>query len=148
MWREGLQASLLLGLMEVMSRKVRSNRNVQVMSENHPLLAANTHAKGEIMRKKNLASLALALPLALSLAVTPDFAEARSKKDNIAIGIGLGLLGGALMSRGDPAATIGGAIAGGVIGGVTSKDRRERQREWRHDYRRHDRDYRGHRPRY
>lgn len=102
------------------------------------------------MNIKQIGRMALAIPLALSMAFTPELAEARSKKDNIAIGIGLGLIGGALMSRGDPAAAVGGAVAGGLIGGVVSKDRRDR-REWRHDYRRHDwdrRDHRGYRPRY
>ncbi|MCC2978283.1 hypothetical protein LK533_16660 [Sphingomonas sp. PL-96] len=47
------------------------------------------------------------------------------KTRNTIIGAGLGLLGGALLSGGDPWASAAGAAAGGAIGNVTSKDRRQ-----------------------
>lgn len=72
----------------------------------------------------------MALALALSL-MAPGIAEAGKKERAIALGVGIGMLGGALASNGDPRAVLGGAVAGGLIGGVAHKDRRD----WRHDRR-------------
>lgn len=96
--------------------------------------------------KKSLATPALAIALALSL-LAPGVAEAGKKERAIALGIGIGMLGGALASNGDPRAVLGGAVAGGLIGSVADKDRRDRRedrRSWRNDRRwddryRHDR---------
>jgi hypothetical protein len=88
------------------------------------------------MRK--ITGLVLSLPVAFALALPPDIADARNRKDRVAIGIGVGLLGGALASRGDAGAMIGGAIGGGVIGSAYSRHRdRERYREWRRESRDH-----------
>jgi hypothetical protein len=80
-------------------------------------------------------ALALSLPLAVALVLPPDAADAR-RRDKVAAGIGIGLIGGAIASRGDPGAMIGGAIAGGIVGKIAS-DRDRRHREWRRDYRNH-----------
>jgi hypothetical protein len=89
---------------------------------------------------------ALATALALSL-MAPGVAEAGKKERAIALGIGIGMLGGALASNGDPRAVIGGAVAGGLIGGVAHGDRREwreDRRTWRDDRRWEHRRPRGH----
>lgn len=91
------------------------------------------------------------MSLVLSL-MLPGMAHAGKKERAIALGIGIGMLGGALASNGDPRAVIGGAVAGGLIGSVAQqRDRREwrddrrswrEDRRWRHDHRRDHRDWR------
>lgn len=81
--------------------------------------------------KPMCAGLALSLLIAAPNAVSAQRYEARKehkaeKRKNSLIGIGIGLLGGAIISGGDPWATLGGAAAGGVIGNVTTKDKRDR----------------------
>lgn len=96
---------------------------------------------------------AVSLGLALSLAVTlPPTVQAQDrqtqreyrneKRKNSLLGAGLGLLGGAILSGGDPWATIGGAAAGGLVGNVATKDKRrdywrdrrdDRRDRWRGD---------------
>ncbi|HEX7854417.1 MAG TPA: hypothetical protein VF503_12050 [Sphingobium sp.] len=63
-------------------------------------------------------------------AIKAEQEHKKDKKKNTLLGMGLGLLGGAIMSGGDPWATIGGAAAGGVIGNVATKDKRN-DRDWR-----------------
>ncbi|NLR99930.1 hypothetical protein HGP17_24165 [Rhizobium sp. P38BS-XIX] len=85
--------------------------------------------------KKSLAHRALVVALALSV-MAPGIAHAGKKERAIALGVGIGILGGALASRGDPRAVLGGAVAGGLIGAVAEKDRRDRRddrRSWRDD---------------
>lgn len=99
--------------------------------------------------------IALAAPLALVLALPAQSAMAdRKDRKELAIGLGIGLLGAAIASNGDPGAMIGGAIVGGAIGHEIGRDkdrrkyrewRRDRQNDWRH--RRDDRRDR-HRDRY
>lgn len=78
---------------------------------------------------------------AVGLVLTPMAADAQSRHDrndrreqsrgNVALGIGLGLVGGALLSNGDPWATIAGAAAGGVIAkAATDDDRNRRPEHW------------------
>ncbi len=91
--------------------------------------------------KKSFGMPSLAIALVLSVTV-PGIAEAGKKERAIALGVGIGMLGGALASNGDPRAVLGGAVAGGLIGSVADRDRREwRQdrRSWRDDRRRDDR---------
>jgi hypothetical protein len=92
----------------------------------------------------------LALALVLSM-MAPEMAHAGKKERAIALGIGIGMLGGALASNGDPRAVIGGAVAGGLIGGVAQDDRRrwhDDRRSWRDDRRRwHDGRWDDRRPR-
>ncbi|HEX7871423.1 MAG TPA: hypothetical protein VF475_00835 [Sphingobium sp.] len=101
-------------------------------------------------------SIGAGLALAMLIA-SPQIAQAQhhepqkeyrdSKRKNTIIGVGLGLLGGALLSGGDPWATIGGAAAGGVIGNATTKDKRpnwdDRRDRGRRDDRRNRWDDRG-----
>lgn len=87
--------------------------------------------------------------MALCMLVTvPEIADARNyesrrehreeKRKNTAIGVGLGMLGGAILSGGDPWATVAGAAAGGAIGNVATGDRdRGRDRRYRYQYRRY-----------
>jgi hypothetical protein len=73
------------------------------------------------------------------IAATPDAAIA-GKRSDTALGVGLGALGGALLSNGDPWGAIGGAVAGGMIGNLASKDRHDRwdrRDRWRRDRDRH-----------
>ncbi len=76
------------------------------------------------------------LAVFLSLISVPELAHAGKKERNIALGIGLGLLGGAIASQGDPGALIGGAVAGGLIGGALTHDNRRSWRDDRRDWRR------------
>jgi hypothetical protein len=81
--------------------------------------------------------------IALSLLIAaPGAAEAGKKERAIALGVGIGMLGGALASNGDPRAVLGGAVAGGLIGSVAERDRRDRRehrRSWRDERRWDDR---------
>lgn len=61
-----------------------------------------------------------------------------NKTRNTLLGVGLGMLGGAILSKGDPWATVAGAAAGGAIGNVASKDN-DRDRKGK-DWDRRDRD--------
>lgn len=72
------------------------------------------------------------------LAATPQLVSARDRNNNAMIGAAVGLLGGALLSNGDPWATVAGAAAGGAIGHLSSNDRRDNDR--RHSNRSHQRD--------
>jgi hypothetical protein len=84
---------------------------------------------------RKLGGLAVSLALVLSM-MAPGMAQAGKKERAIALGVGIGMLGGALASNGDPRAVLGGAVAGGLIGGVAHRDRRERRddhRSWRED---------------
>lgn len=100
--------------------------------------------------RTSLGTPALAIALAFA-AMTPGVAEAGKKERAIALGVGIGMLGGALASKGDPRAILGGAVAGGLIGSVAEKDRRDRRedrRSWRDDRRWDERRGEGRRPVY
>ncbi len=49
-------------------------------------------------------------------------ALAGPKTDNTILGAGLGAVAGAVLSQGDPLATIGGAAAGGLLGNVLTSN--------------------------
>ncbi|OBU66121.1 hypothetical protein A9K58_13415 [Stenotrophomonas maltophilia] len=71
--------------------------------------------------------LAMALALVAGVAVATD-ASAMSRKDKrTLVGAVVGGVAGHLISNGDPAATVGGAVAGGAIGNLTTSDRRDRR---------------------
>lgn len=65
----------------------------------------------------------------------------RDKTGSTVLGIGIGLLGGALLSDGDPWATLAGAAAGGAIGHAAADDRgrKANERRWREERRWRDR---------
>ncbi|NYT79930.1 hypothetical protein H0A70_00220 [Alcaligenaceae bacterium] len=53
------------------------------------------------------------------------------KSSNTMLGAGLGAATGAIVSRGDPWFTLGGAAAGGLLGNVLTEDRdHRRSRSW------------------
>lgn len=76
-------------------------------------------------------SLCVAIPASAHAAPRHEKHEKKDKNKtrNTLIGAGLGMLGGALLSKGDPWATVAGAAAGGAIGNVTSKDK-GKDRRW------------------
>jgi outer membrane lipoprotein SlyB len=78
--------------------------------------------------------------IASLLILAPHQSMAASKKtDRAVIGAGLGLLAGALLSNGDPWATVAGGLAGGAVGSATAKDKdRWNRRDERHQYDRRD----------
>ncbi|HCW21064.1 glycine zipper 2TM domain-containing protein [Achromobacter sp.] len=101
---------------------------------------------------KRVVQAVLAGVLALGFSMT---AQADKQTRNTVIGAGLGGVAGALLSEGDPWATVGGAAAGGLLGHVITgdDDRGRRRHDWDRDrgrdhsykragYRGHDR-YRG-----
>ncbi len=95
------------------------------------------------MKTRNrIASLVVAGLLAIS-AAAPAMADRQGT--NTIIGAGVGGVAGAMLSNGDPLATIGGAAAGGLIGNLaTGRDHHDRDRGPRYERRRdygHDRHY-------
>jgi hypothetical protein len=84
-----------------------------------------------------LASVLLAVALLTSL----EASAGDKKTRNTLVGAGLGAVGGALLSNGDPWATVGGAAAGGLIGNVITHDshHHDRRGDRRDDRRRYDR---------
>jgi uncharacterized protein YcfJ len=90
--------------------------------------------------RKPLASMFIAGLLAIT-AAAPAMADRETR--NTVIGAGVGGVAGAVLSNGDPWATVGGAAAGGLIGNLaTSNNHHDGGR--RH-YDRHDRRYSHHR---
>lgn len=62
------------------------------------------------------------------------------KQTNTLIGVGIGAIGGAVLSHGDIFSTIAGAAAGGVIGNVTTKNHHRHDHDrWYRDHDHHDR---------
>ena len=66
---------------------------------------------------------AVALTAAMLLGLT-GCAGMSTRDRNTAIGAGVGAVGGALLTNGNPLGTIGGAAVGGVIGNLVGRDRR------------------------
>lgn len=71
----------------------------------------------------------LAFLIAATLLSPVVHARDNDKRDNTLIGVGVGLLGGAILSNGDPWASIAGAAAGGVIGNIATDDRKDDRRD-------------------
>lgn len=67
------------------------------------------------------------------LMATP--ALAGDKGRNTLLGAGVGAAAGAVMSKGDPMATIGGAAVGGLIGNIATSGKRDRYGNHHHHYR-------------
>lgn len=89
--------------------------------------------------RSGLGRTGLALVLTAGLAGCADMSSRETR--NTAIGAGVGGLGGAILSGGDPWVTGGGAVAGGVIGNILTdddddRDRYRRDRDRRRPYRR------------
>ncbi len=75
-------------------------------------------------------ALTLAIAFSIGVAMVPADASAMSKKDRrTLVGAVVGGIGGSVLSKGDPWATVGGALAGGTVGNITTKDR-DRDRRW------------------
>ena len=87
---------------------------------------------------RRIGAVLLVVLLALLMA-DGAFARDNKKKRNTLIGVGIGAVGGALLTNGDVWGTVGGAAAGGVIGNVLTKDRHDRRWDRRDYYDRHDR---------
>jgi osmotically inducible lipoprotein OsmB len=66
---------------------------------------------------------AVALTAAMLLGLT-GCAGMSTRDRNTAIGAGVGAVGGALLTNGNPLGTIGGAAVGGVIGNQVERNRR------------------------
>lgn len=82
--------------------------------------------------------IAAATTLLLSTALATSPALAGDFERDIALGAGLGIIGGAIVSDGDAGAIVGGAVAGALIGGSLSDSRHHRRRDRRqyvNDYR-------------
>lgn len=115
-------------------------------------LAVHSHSRRNIMLNKLLsAGIALGLVAAIPQTAYAQHHESGrehreekrdEKRKNTIIGAGIGLLGAAIFSNGDPWATLSGAAVGGAIGNAITKDKRH-DRRWRDrrrdDHRRDDR---------
>jgi len=89
---------------------------------------------------KNRIAFCLMASLAVAVVSFPA-AEAHGmtrKQKNTLIGVGIGAIGGAVLSHGDMFSTIAGAAAGGVIGNVTTKTRHQSHRDRRYPDRHYD----------
>ena len=86
----------------------------------------NMHSSGSL---KRLAVVGLVAFLLAGCASSYD-----RRANNSMIGAGVGAAGGAVLSNGDPAYAIGGAVAGGLLGHILTPDRSYRSR---HYYQRH-----------
>lgn len=69
---------------------------------------------------KTVALRALALAAILSLGACAGMSQ---NDKNIAIGAGVGAVGGSVLTGGSTAGTVGGAVVGGVIGNEVGKKR-------------------------
>lgn len=68
------------------------------------------------------------LALLTALAIAPlHTASASDKTTNTILGAGIGAAAGAVLSKGDTLATLGGAAAGGVLGNILTEEPRKRR---------------------
>lgn len=110
------------------------------MSPLSPSVAASVVQPRPLRRLRRVGAMLVVVLLALLMA-DGAFARDDKKRRNTLIGVGLGAVGGALLTNGDVWGTVGGAAAGGVIGNVLTKDRHDRRWDRRDYYDRHDRRY-------
>lgn len=73
---------------------------------------------------KTIKTLATASAAALVLATLTGCAGMSQRDKNIAVGAGVGAVGGSVLTGGSALGTLGGAAVGGVIGNEVSKDKR------------------------
>jgi osmotically inducible lipoprotein OsmB len=73
---------------------------------------------------KTIKSLTAATVAATVLATLTGCAGMSQRDKNIAIGAGVGAVGGSVLTHGSTLGTLGGAAVGGVIGNEVSKDKR------------------------
>jgi osmotically inducible lipoprotein OsmB len=73
---------------------------------------------------KTIKTLTAASAAALVLATLTGCAGMSQRDKNIAVGAGVGAVGGSVLSGGSALGTLGGAAVGGVIGNEVSKDKR------------------------
>lgn len=69
---------------------------------------------------RNLTLGALTVSAVLSLGACAGMSQ---QEKNIAVGAGVGAVGGSVLSGGSPVGTVGGAVVGGVIGNEVGKRR-------------------------
>jgi len=81
----------------------------------------------------------------LVLALAGCAGQSPREQRGTALGVGLGAAAGAIISGGDPGATLGGAAIGGVIGASSSQDRYYNDRRYYRDPYGRDRYYDGRR---
>jgi osmotically inducible lipoprotein OsmB len=122
------------------SSSVRVVAGIMITSVRKPSKMKAKFATGAIV----MGMLATAVPQAANAQYRERRVERQDRTGNVLLGAGLGLLGGAILSGGDPWATVAGAAAGGAIGGISSNDdrrhlsRRDRDRDRDRDGRRFD----------
>ena len=73
---------------------------------------------------KTIKTLATSAVAAMVLAGLTGCAGMSERDKNIAVGAGVGAVGGSVLSGGSALGTLGGAAVGGVIGNEVSKDKR------------------------
>lgn len=69
-------------------------------------------------------TLAASTVAAMALAALTGCAGMSQRDKNIAVGAGVGAVGGSVLTGGSTLGTLGGAAVGGVIGNEVSKDKR------------------------
>jgi len=73
---------------------------------------------------KTMKTLAASTVAAMVLATLGGCAGMTQREKNVAVGAGVGAVGGSVLTGGSALGTLGGAAVGGVIGNEVSKDKR------------------------
>lgn len=73
---------------------------------------------------KSIKTLAATTAAAMVLAALTGCAGMTQREKNVAVGAGVGAVGGSVLTGGSALGTLGGAAVGGVIGNEVSKDKR------------------------
>ncbi|MBT9491348.1 MAG: glycine zipper 2TM domain-containing protein [Paucibacter sp.] len=72
---------------------------------------------------QRISSIAVSAALTLALSACAGMSQ---QDKNMVIGAGIGAAGGAVLTGGSAAATVGGAVVGGVIGHEIEKDKKKK----------------------
>lgn len=72
---------------------------------------------------QRISSIAVSAVLTLALSACAGMSQ---QDKNMVIGAGIGAAGGAVLTGGSAAATVGGAVVGGVIGHEIEKDKKKK----------------------